>query len=122
MREKVKESFSDPSEGEYKRPNSDTSLVAHEIELKDGQTPPEQAVGSEICSVNKREDRMVPGTPRPQRKRSTTDPKTDELSDRKRSLSLNSVDNIKASKTGPVKLPFLMRLSRPWSRRLSSAS
>lgn len=125
MREKVEASLSDTTEVEYKRPNSETSLVAHEIELKDGQTPPisapAQSAGPEIRSL-KRQDRTVPSTPQAHRKRSTTDPKPDEVSDRKRSLSLNSLDNMKASKTAQVKLPFLVRLSRPWSRRLSSAS
>ncbi|KAL2270783.1 hypothetical protein VTJ83DRAFT_154 [Remersonia thermophila] len=42
--------------------------------------------------------------------------------DFKRSMSLSSVDEIKARrKLGPEKSPFLVRLGRSWSRRFSSA-
>lgn len=118
MREKVETSLSGTTEVEYKQPNSETSLVAHEIEL----ASPAQPADPEVRSMKKRQEGTAPSTPQTRRKRSTTDPKPDEVSDRKRSLSLNSFDNMKVPKSGQAKLPFFVRLSRPWSRRLSSAS
>jgi len=118
MREKVETSLSGTTEVEYKQPNSETSLVAHEIEL----ASPAQPADPEVRSMKKRQEGTAPSTPQTRRKRSTTDPKPDEVSDRKRSLSLNSFDNMKVPKSGHAKLPFFVRLSRPWSRRLSSAS
>jgi hypothetical protein len=125
MRERFEASLSDTSEVECKHPISETSLVAHEIELADGQTPPAPApvqhTGPEVLSLKKSHERAAPSTPQKHRQRSMTDPKPDEASDRKRSMSLNSLD-MKTPKA-QAKFSFLLRLSRSWSRRgLSSAS
>ncbi|KAK3985062.1 hypothetical protein QBC44DRAFT_164457 [Cladorrhinum sp. PSN332] len=60
-----------------------------------------------------------------QRSGSTTKKKqslvTETPSDKKRSLSLNSIDDIKMGKLSQEnKLPLLVRLGRSWSRRMSS--
>jgi hypothetical protein len=125
MREKFEASLSDTSEVDCKRPISETSLVAHEIELGDGQTPPApasvQPTGPEVRSLKTLPERTAPSTPQKRRQRSITDPKPAEASDRKRSMSLNSLD-MKAPKAGQAKFPFFVRLTRSWSRHLSSTS
>jgi hypothetical protein len=37
-------------------------------------------------------------------------------------MSLNSIDDMKTPKVSPGKVPFLARLGRSWSRRMSSVS
>jgi hypothetical protein len=44
------------------------------------------------------------------------------MSDKKRSMSLTSIDELKTPKAAQEKLPFIARLGRSWSRRLSSSS
>ncbi|KAK3299852.1 uncharacterized protein B0H64DRAFT_369176 [Chaetomium fimeti] len=109
MREKFEASLSDTSEVDCKPPISETSLVAHEIELGDGQTPPAPAsvepTGPEVRSLKTLPERTAPSTPQKRRQRSITDPKPAEASDRKRSMSLNSLD-MKAPKAGQAKFPF----------------
>ncbi|KAK4160093.1 hypothetical protein QBC43DRAFT_293291 [Cladorrhinum sp. PSN259] len=41
-------------------------------------------------------------------------------SDKKRSLSLNSIDDLKMNKLSQDKFPLLVRLGKSWSRRMSS--
>ncbi|KAL2174127.1 uncharacterized protein P884DRAFT_263990 [Thermothelomyces heterothallicus CBS 202.75] len=64
----------------------------------------------------------APSTPLTRRQRSTTYPKPHEISLRDRSMSLTGFDAMKSPKAGQEKVPFLARLGRSWSRRLSSAS
>ncbi|KAK4223981.1 hypothetical protein QBC38DRAFT_34295 [Podospora fimiseda] len=45
---------------------------------------------------------------------------TETSSDKKRSLSLNSIDDYKRGKLSQDKFPLLVRLGRSWSRRMSS--
>ncbi|KAK0732510.1 hypothetical protein B0T21DRAFT_384776 [Apiosordaria backusii] len=41
--------------------------------------------------------------------------------DKRRSLSLTSIDDLKMSKASPTKVPLFTRLGRSWSRRMSAA-
>ena len=45
---------------------------------------------------------------------------TETSSDKKRSLSLNSIDDLKMGKLPQDKFPLFVRLGRSWSRRMSS--
>ncbi|KAK4040956.1 hypothetical protein C8A01DRAFT_35012 [Parachaetomium inaequale] len=119
-------SLSDISEGEYKRPMSTASLVAHEIDVRDGEvlpvTAPAESTGSPEAHSPRKQQRPAPSTPQSRRQRATTYQGPAQVPDRKRSMSLTSIDDMKTPKVSPDKLPFLVRLGRSWSRRLSSVS
>jgi hypothetical protein len=120
-------SLSSISEGEYKPPMSTASLVAHEIDVRDGEVLPLTASAQpgghpEARSPRKQQQRSAPSTPQTRRQRATTYQGSAQDTDRKRSMSLNSIDDMKTPKVSPGKVPFLARLGRSWSRRMSSVS
>ncbi|KAK4143936.1 uncharacterized protein C8A04DRAFT_11932 [Dichotomopilus funicola] len=121
MRERFEPSLSDVSEGELKRPLSDASVEAQEIEVAvatptKAHTPKKQQA---------RQQAPGPSTP-PKRRQTATVSMTQakpNVPDRKRSMSLMSFDDLKASpKATQQKFPLLVRLGRSWSRRMSSTS
>ena len=86
-------------------------------------------------AVDIRSGEMIPATPRDSpkasapRKQPAASPLStrhrdtaDITSDRKRSMSLTSIDELKTPTAPQEKLPFIARLGRSWSRRLSSSS
>ncbi|KAL2192996.1 hypothetical protein P885DRAFT_64464 [Corynascus similis CBS 632.67] len=132
MRGRYEASLSDISEMDDKHPMSETSLIAKEIEVRDEETHPLTAPVAPTTPAGPHSPRKqqqqqqrhqsAPSTPQSRRQRSTTFPKIREVSQRDRSMSLTSFDTMKSPKVGQDKFPFLARLGRSWSRRLSSAS
>ncbi len=90
------------------RPRSEAFVSSHDIDLRYGETIP---VGTSATSPRKQQASSTQT-----RHRAAKHPE----SDKKRSLSLNSLDDLKAPNVDE-KIPFLARLSRSWSRRLSAA-
>ncbi|KAK4236616.1 hypothetical protein C8A03DRAFT_45416 [Achaetomium macrosporum] len=107
------------NEAELKNHGSEAFLLK-EIDLRDGEiTPP--AVQSPRGSWRKQQQRKPPlSTLQNDTQHPTKHYEPAEIPSRKkRSLSSTSLEDPKAS---PGKSPFLVRLGRSWSRRLSSSS
>ncbi|KAL2159351.1 hypothetical protein VTH06DRAFT_2354 [Thermothelomyces fergusii] len=130
MRGRFEASVSDGSEADDKRPDSEPSLDAKDIEAGQGDvdsaaTPPPPATPVGLRSPKRQQTRekqqSAPSTPLGRRQRSTTYPESPHKTAlRDRSISLTSFD--KPPKAGQDKIPLLARLGRSWSRRFSSAS
>ncbi|KAK4151626.1 hypothetical protein C8A00DRAFT_16990 [Chaetomidium leptoderma] len=97
-----------------------------EIDLRDGEILPlTDPAGSPKVQASRRQQQRqpAPSTPQTHSKRSTRHLESAEVSsDRKRSMSLNSLDDLKTPKSNQEKPPFFVRLGRSWSRRMSAAS
>ncbi len=96
-------------EAEKIRPRSEAFISSHDIDLRYGETIPAAA-----SAASPRKQQASPTQTRGHRAAKHPE------SDKKRSLSLNSLEDLKAPNVGD-KVPFLARLSRSWSRRLSAA-
>jgi hypothetical protein len=102
-------------EAEKARPKSEGFPVGLD-DLYDGEIIP-VATPASAKSPKKTQASSAPQT---RRQRSTRHREPADV-DKKRSLSLNSLDDLKPPKTSPEKFPFFTRLGRSWSRRLSAA-
>lgn len=102
------------------------------IETKESTQSDEQPSLSTVLSQPKLETRQVPvpsSSPVTTRQwssiRKRQSPTVTELqtedADKRRSLSLTSIDDLKMSKRSPTRVPLFTRLGRSWSRRMSAA-
>jgi hypothetical protein len=103
--------------------------------MRERVAPRETSAQNKGEVIDTRSGEMIPTTPRdspkasPPRTQPAPSPLStkhrdaaDIMSDRKRSMSLTSIDELKTPKAAQEKLPFIARLGRSWSRRLSSSS
>ncbi|KXX73545.1 hypothetical protein MMYC01_210036 [Madurella mycetomatis] len=115
MRGKLEESLSSSSSREIEpdRPKSEALLAEHGIQTRRVDLSPPVAI-----TAPPRKDPTPPHPSRkqPKRRRSVKAAEvTDESSEKRRSLSWTSVEELKMPKLGRDKFPFLVRFGR-WSR------
>ncbi|KAK4096872.1 hypothetical protein N658DRAFT_332024 [Parathielavia hyrcaniae] len=123
MRGKEEASSSDSSEADYKEPfgqalkGQEADICKGEVVVAMTASPPKSSQG-----WSTRNQQSTPPSPQIRRQRSITMPRSTDVSVKKRSWSLNSLEGIEPAKANPDRVPFLVRLGRSWSRNQSAAT
>jgi len=105
-------------EAEKMRPKSEAFLIGQDVDLRNGEMIP--VAPAPAASPRKPQEQSATSAPQTRRRRSIK--QSVDVSDKKRSMSLNSIDELKNPKVSQDKFPFLVRLGRSWSRRVSAAT
>lgn len=105
-------------EAEKMRPKSDAFLINQQVDLRNGEMI--AVAPAPAASPRTPQQQSAPSAPQTRRRRSVK--QSVDVSDKKRSMSLNSIDEFKNPKASQDKFPFFVRLGRSWSRRRSAAT
>jgi hypothetical protein len=129
MRGKVEASAKSSEDAAHNDPEGEMVLLGNETDPGDGETTPvaspqTQSPRGSLKGRSWMKRHSAPSTPPARQQRQTGQQRSADVSSgKKRTMSLVSVEGMKGPKAATQeRSPFLVRLGRSWSRRLSAAT